>query len=62
MTEKLSEARIKANKKWDQNNPDKKKKIRARSAAKSFINNYADNDDLDFLLGLINEKRKLNDK
>lgn len=58
MTEKLSEARIKANKKWDEKNKERKKYIVKRSTAKSFIKNLATKDDLDELKDLIRIKEK----
>ena len=58
MTEKLSEAKKRANKKWDQSHAEEKKIIRARSAAKSFINKYAEEKDLNLLSELIENKRK----
>lgn len=58
MTEKLSEARIKANKKWDEKNKERKKYIVKRSIAKSFIKNLATQDDLNELKELIKLKEK----
>ncbi|CAJ1188246.1 MULTISPECIES: hypothetical protein [Companilactobacillus] len=58
MTEKLSEARIKANKKWDEKNKERKKYIVKRSTAKSFIKNLATQDDLNELKELIKLKEK----
>lgn len=54
----ISEARRKANKKWDDKNKDKKKLYQYRSTAKSFIKKMASNDDLDELEKLIIERRK----
>ncbi|MCM2584807.1 hypothetical protein NDQ54_01705 [Lactiplantibacillus plantarum] len=56
MDEKLSEARIKANKKWDENNKERKKYIVKRSTAKGFIRDYATDDDLTELLTLISDR------
>ncbi|MGJ3874930.1 hypothetical protein ACLOCO_16205, partial [Lactiplantibacillus plantarum] len=56
MGEKLSEARIKANKKWDEKNKERKKYIVKRSTAKGFIRDYATDDDLAELLTLISDR------
>lgn len=56
MGEKLSEARIKANKKWDEKNKERKKYIVKRSTAKGFIRDYATDDDLTELLTLITDR------
>lgn len=55
---KLSEARIKANKKWDEKNKDRKRYITYRSQAKSFIIKYATKEDLDNLEKIITERRE----
>lgn len=55
---KLSEARIKANKKWDEKNKARKRYIAYRSQAKSFITKYATKDDLKNLERVIAERRK----
>lgn len=52
---KLSEARRKANKKWDDNNKERKRYINARSAAKGFITKRATREDLIKLNKLITE-------
>lgn len=49
MVEKLSEARIKANKKWDEKNRERTSYLRSRSSAKSFIKNKATKEDIDML-------------
>ncbi|BEI63957.1 hypothetical protein PND37_14130 [Lactiplantibacillus plantarum] len=56
MGEKLSEARIKANKKWDEKNKERKKYIVKRSTAKGFIRDYATDDDLTELLTFISDR------
>ncbi|MGS0678256.1 hypothetical protein [Lactobacillus johnsonii] len=43
---KLTEARKKANKKWDENNKERVQYINKRSATKSFILNLATEEDL----------------
>ncbi|KRU20092.1 hypothetical protein [Lactiplantibacillus plantarum] len=59
MVKKLSEARIKANKKWDEKNKERKKYIVKRSTAKGFIRDYATDDDLTELLTLISDRLEL---
>lgn len=56
MAEKLSEARIRANKKWDENNKERKKYIVKRSTAKGFIRDYATLEDIATLRELLNER------
>lgn len=55
---KISDARKRANKKWDANNKERKNYLSYRSQAKSFILRCATNSDLDELEKLIAEKRK----
>lgn len=54
----ISEARKKANKKWDDKNKDRMKYLRYRSYAKTFINKLSTVEDLDELSALIEERRK----
>lgn len=57
MTEKkVSEAQIRAQKKYDQENKEKRNYLKNRSATRSFINRRATIDDLKELKELINEK------
>ncbi|MCL0330550.1 hypothetical protein [Apilactobacillus xinyiensis] len=53
----LSEARKKANKKWDEKNKARKNYINKRSAAKSFILKYATDEDVEEMDKLIEERR-----
>ncbi|RHW49008.1 hypothetical protein [Lactobacillus bombicola] len=55
---KISEAKKRANKKWDEKNKNRKKYLVYRSQAKSFIRRFATQEDLDELEKLIAEKRK----
>ncbi|MGG7056658.1 hypothetical protein ACQPUZ_00010 [Clostridium tertium] len=55
---KISEAREKANKKWNENNKEHMNYLRSRSSARSFIRNKATLDDLEELEQLIEERRK----
>jgi len=58
MTEKLSEARIKANKKWDSNNRERTRYLNARSGARGFIKNKSTIEDLEELKGLIKQREE----
>lgn len=55
---KLSEAKKRANKKWNENNKERVHYLSYRSQAKSFIRRFATKEDLDELEKLIAEKRK----
>ncbi|RHW48713.1 hypothetical protein [Lactobacillus bombicola] len=55
---KLTEAKKRANKKWDAKNKERKNYLNYRSQAKSFIRRFATQEDLDELDKLIAEKRK----
>ncbi|MGG7144376.1 hypothetical protein ACQPVP_13040 [Clostridium nigeriense] len=55
---KISEAREKANKKWNENNKEHMNYLRSRSSARSFIRNKATLEDLEELEKLIEERRK----
>jgi hypothetical protein len=54
----VSEARKRANKKWDNSNKEQMKYLRYRSYSKTFINDLANNEDLQMLKDLIKEKEK----
>lgn len=56
---KVSQAQIKASKKWDSNNRERKNYIVKRSTAKSFIKNNATLEDLQELTMLINDRIEL---
>ncbi|MFD1672874.1 hypothetical protein ACFQ5M_12245 [Agrilactobacillus yilanensis] len=53
----LSDARKKANKKWDDQNQDKKRIYRYRSYSRKFIRDLADMDDLEELEKLITDRK-----
>ncbi len=53
-----SKSQLKANAKWKNKNKDKQRKYQYRSYAKSFIRNMADENDLDELSALIENRRK----
>lgn len=62
MTDKLPESRIKANKRWNENNKERMRYLRSRSSARSFINNRATIDDIKELQELLtNRKNKIKD-
>lgn len=54
---KLTEARKKANKKWDENNKDRKNYIVKRSTTKNFILKLATKEDLKNIESYIVERR-----
>ena len=54
----ISDAKKKANKKWDDSNKEQMKYLRYRSYSKTFINDLANNEDLQVLKDLIKEKEK----
>lgn len=53
----LTDARIRANKKWDKKNKERKQYIVAKSQAKRFISKFATEDDLDTMLEYIEQRR-----
>lgn len=55
---KLSEARRRANAKWDKKNKERKKYITKKSTAKSFILNLATEEDLDQIEKYIAQRRE----
>lgn len=54
---KTSEAQLKANQNWIENNRERSNYMRSKSSAKSFIRNKATLDDLNDLETLIKERR-----
>ncbi|WP_304263735.1 hypothetical protein [Kallipyga massiliensis] len=58
MEKKTSEAQIRASKKWNAQNPERRRYNSAKSAARSFIRNRATFEDLEELESLIAEKRE----
>lgn len=54
---KISEARRKANKKWNDNNKDKQRLYQYRSNAKHFILEMANEKDLDNFASYIDQRR-----
>ncbi|WP_099974531.1 hypothetical protein [Lactobacillus terrae] len=55
---KLSDSKIKANKKWDEKNKNRKNYLNARSSARGFIKNKSTSDDLEELKELISIREK----
>lgn len=58
-SDKKTEARRNADKKWIKNNREHASYLRSRSSAKSFIRNKATLEDIEELENLIAERRKL---
>jgi len=58
MTDKLPESRIKANKRWNENNKERMRYLRSRSSARSFINNRATIDDIKELKELLKKRER----
>ena len=54
---KVSEAQLKASKKWDEAHKERKKYIVARSQAKRFVKKLASEEDLENLKKLIEKKQ-----
>lgn len=51
MTEKkTSDAQVKASRKWEEKNPDRKRYIRYRSNARTFVRHWANEEDLQELI------------
>ena len=58
MIQKYTEAKKKANKKWDEANKERKTYINRRSNARGFIKNLATLDDLEELKQLIHDREQ----
>lgn len=54
----LNDARKRANKKWDEKNKARINYLHKRSNAKSFILNNATEDDLENILGYVEQRKK----
>ena len=52
MATKLTEAQIKAQKKWESNNKEQRNYTKTKSSCKSFIRNKATKDDIDEIIEL----------
>lgn len=59
---KTSLAQRKASAKWDAKNPERKKRRSYRSACKLFIVEYANNDELEEIINLVNMKFEENNQ
>ncbi|MBC2370518.1 glycosyltransferase family 61 protein [Listeria booriae] len=55
---KTPESQLRASENWTKKNKERKQYINRRSVAKRFIENDADLEDLEMLLGVIEEKKK----
>ncbi len=59
MTEgKASEAQRRATKKWEKNNPERVKYLRNRTAARTFVRHYADDEDLQELIEIFENENE----
>lgn len=58
MEGKLTEAQIRAQKKWDEKNREHSSYLKSRSSARSFIKNKATEEDLKEIENLINERKQ----
>lgn len=52
----VSEARIRATRKYERKNPEKNRRTKYRSTAKTFIRHYADQKDIEDLRELLNQR------
>lgn len=59
---KLSAARVKANRKWDKNNKERKQYLNRRSVTKNFILKLATKEDLLHIKSLVQKREKELDK
>jgi len=55
---KVSEAQIRASRKWDRKNKSRRQYINRRSAARNFIKKEATKDDIDELKDLLTNRKK----
>ena len=59
MTEgKVSEAQRRAIKKWEEKNPERKRYLRYRTTARTFVRHWADDEDLKELVGIFENENK----
>lgn len=52
MENKASEAQRRATKRWEKSNPERVKYLRNRTAARTFVRHYADDEDLEELIDI----------
>lgn len=55
---KTSEAQRKASRNWEEKNPDRKRYIRYRSNARTFVRHWADDEDMQELIDIYKEENK----
>lgn len=55
---KTSDAQIKASRKWEEKNPDRKRYIRYRSNARTFVRHWAKKEDMEELLEIYKNENK----
>ena len=59
MTEgKVSEAQRRAIKKWEEKNPERKRYLRYRTTARTFVRHWAHDEDLKELVGIFENENK----
>ena len=59
MTEgKVSEAQRRAIKKWEEKNPERKRYLRYRTTARTFVRHWANDEDLKELIGIFENENK----
>ena len=59
MTEgKVSEAQRRAIKKWEEKNPERKRYLRYRTTARTFVRHWANDEDLKELVGIFENENK----
>lgn len=59
MTEsKTSDAQIRASRRWEEKNPERKRYLRYKSNARTFVRHWADDEDLQELIEIYKEENK----
>lgn len=59
MTEgKTSDAQARASRRWEERNPDRKRYLRYRSNARTFVRHWADKEDLQELIEIFKNENK----
>ena len=59
MTEsKTSDAQIRASRKWEEKNPERKRYLRYKSNARTFVRHWADDEDMQELIDIYKEENK----
>lgn len=55
---KVSEAQRRATKNWEENNPERKRYLRYRSNARTFVRHWAKKEDMQELMEIFNNENK----